>query len=556
MGIAPASARVGFIVVAAALLLFTIRLGAIGLWAPDEPRYGQVAEEMRSMQHGPTGLVLLHLNGEAYTQKPPLFFWIAATLGAPFQRVTEIAARLPSVFAGVALVALILRFGAALLGGPSATLGAALLLTTFPFAQAARRAQLDVLLALFESIALVAFWRVDRGIGRRTTNLLLFHGAIALGLLTKGPVALLVPLLIVVAYLGWEGRPRDLRRLFPLWGPIVALGPVLAWVWVAVALAPAGYFDVAITENLIGRFFSGTSHARPFYYFLYQFPVLLAPWVLWLPAVVWASAGELRESAAPERRRAIRFLVSWIAASLLFFSLSSGKRGIYLLPALPAAALLTGHALRVWTAYARGIPGLFHAVCGVVGLALVGAAGWVAANDPLGNPERSLWVGVLVASLVLAAGSAQAFGSRLRAPLGIRLAIPIAAVFAIELVIFGLALPAIDDEKSPRRIARAAAAIAEKSLSPEGSAPESGRVGLVGDRPLVGGLLYYGAQPVTELRSDAEIETFLSRGGRVVVVQDRKRSRFPALAGSEERFRARSGRRALVVLTPQVRLAE
>ena len=111
----------------AALLLLTIRLGAIGLWAPDEPRYVQVAEEMRSMRHGAEGLVLLHLNDEAYTQKPPLYFWLAATFGAPLGRVTEIAARLPSVLAGVALIAVMLRFGATLLGGPSATLGAALL---------------------------------------------------------------------------------------------------------------------------------------------------------------------------------------------------------------------------------------------------------------------------------------------------------------------------------------------------------------------------------------------------------------------------------------------
>ncbi len=523
----------------------------MGLWAPDEPRYAQVADEMRSMQHGAEGLVLLHLNGEAYTQKPPLFFWLAAAIGAPFERVTELAARLAAALAGVALVALVLRFGSTLLGGPSGTLGAALLLTTFPFARAARRAQLDVLLALFESVALVAFWRIDRGIGRRRDNLLLFHGAVALGLLTKGPVALLVPLLIVAVFLTWEGRARELRRLFPLWSPLLALGPVLLWTGASVALAPPGYFDAAITENLVGRFFSGTSHARPVYYFLYQFPVLLAPWLLWLPVAVWACAGELREAVAPERRRAARFLVAWVGASLVFFSLSSGKRGIYLLPALPAAALLTGHALRLWAAHARGVPRLFHVATGLAGAALAGAGLWVALEDPLANPTLSLAVGASVAAIVLVAAAAQAFNARVAAPLGIRLAIPVVAAFAIELLVFAVVFPALDDEKSPRKLARAAAALAfEGDLGPRGPGPETGRVGLVFDRALAGGLVYYGAQPVTELSGEADIDAFIAGGGRVIVVQKRLQARFAALRGLEERYRARKGRRALVVLTP------
>ncbi len=525
----------------AALFLFTIRLGAIGLWAPDEPRYVQVAEEMRSMQHGASGLVLLHLNGEAYTQKPPLFFWLATASAAPFERVTELAARLPSALAGVALVAVMLRFGATLLGGPGATLGAALLLTTFPFARAARRAQLDVLLALFETVALVAFWRLDRGIGRRRDNLLLFHGALALGLLTKGPVALLVPLLILLSFLLWEGRVRELRRFFPWWSPALALGPLLLWAGASVALAPSGYFDVAITENLIGRFFSGTSHARPFYYFVYQYPALMAPWVLFLPVVVWACARELRENAGPEGRRAIRFLVAWIAASLIFFSLSSGKRGLYLLPTLPAVALLTGHAIRVWAAHARGIPALFHGVTGLAGAMLVGAGVWMAYDDPLGRPELSLSVGIAVISTVLIVVAAQTIASRLRAPLGIRLALPIAAAFVIEVIVFAAVFPALDDEKSPRRLAEVAASL----VGPEGHR----RVGLVGDRPLVGGLVYYGGRPVTELTSDHDIREFLGRGGQVIVVQKRFRDRFEALGDAQERFRARSGRRSLVVLT-------
>lgn len=64
------------------------RLGATDLWAPDEPRFAAIAEELRSFEHGPAGLVVLHLNSAPYTQKPPLYYWMAALLGAVPGRVT------------------------------------------------------------------------------------------------------------------------------------------------------------------------------------------------------------------------------------------------------------------------------------------------------------------------------------------------------------------------------------------------------------------------------------------------------------------------------------
>ena len=103
----------GAVLAAAAALLLT-DLSATDLWAPDEPRYAAVAEELRSFRHGAAGLALLHLNGEAYTQKPPLYFWTAALAGVPGGRVTEVAARLPSALCGLATVWLLFAIPALL----------------------------------------------------------------------------------------------------------------------------------------------------------------------------------------------------------------------------------------------------------------------------------------------------------------------------------------------------------------------------------------------------------------------------------------------------------
>ena len=77
------------LLVASALLL-CVGLGGTDFWAPDEPRYGQVAEEVRAMEQGAKGLVLLHLGGEPYTQKPPLYYWLAALTGSAIGKVTEV----------------------------------------------------------------------------------------------------------------------------------------------------------------------------------------------------------------------------------------------------------------------------------------------------------------------------------------------------------------------------------------------------------------------------------------------------------------------------------
>src|SRR5262245_5994384 len=204
------------LVLAVAAVLLLAGLGRLDADAPDEPRALQIAEELRSFEHGAAGLVVLHLNGEPYTQKPPLYYWLAAAAGAHARRVSELAARLPSALAGLCCVALTLLLGTRLLGSGAGVLGAALLLTSWEFLFLARRVQFDVLLTAFELAALASFWWLDRGIGPRRLHQGVLHLALGLAVLTKGPVGFLIPALTIVAFLLWERRPRDLVAAFPL----------------------------------------------------------------------------------------------------------------------------------------------------------------------------------------------------------------------------------------------------------------------------------------------------------------------------------------------------
>jgi hypothetical protein len=117
----------------------------------------------------------------------------------------------------------------------------------------------------------------------------------------------------------------------------------------------------------------------------------------------------------------------------------------------------------------------------------------------------------------------------------------VALVYATLLLLFVVTWPARDPEKSPRALAEAAAA-----LTPGGRP-----IGLVGDRALAGGLAYYGGRRVELLGSRPQIARFFADGGAALVVQARKLERVEAVAPVDVRFRAREGRRELVVVTPR-----
>jgi 4-amino-4-deoxy-L-arabinose transferase-like glycosyltransferase len=333
----------------AALLLF-VNLGARDFWEPDEPRHGAIAEEMRALRFGPAQLVLPRLNGEVYDQKPPLFYWLAALIGAPLGHVSEGAARIPSALAALASVLLVARLGLEGFGARSALAGAGVL-ATLPFhLEIGRSARPDALLALFVTASIYFCWRLDRGLGNAARNRLALHGAIALGVLTKGPVAILLPLLGLLAYLGWERRLRDLARFVSLPAALLSLGVPLLWLAGAAAVAPEGYLGGAVTTNLFGRFFAGTDHAESPLFYLGRLPYLFLPWTLAWPLAFVAARSALAEGGDSPRASAVRFLVSFLGMGVLFFSLSAGKRNVYVLPLMPPLALLVGHGLERWLA--------------------------------------------------------------------------------------------------------------------------------------------------------------------------------------------------------------
>lgn len=436
----------------AAAVVFSIGIGRYDLWPPDEPRFAQVAREMIER----ADYLVPHVNAEVYNEKPPLLFWAIAALSLPVGDVSEITARIPSVLSGVAVVLLTYLLGLRLYGRRTARWAAIVLLAGARFWWQARTGQIDMLLTAWMTLAFYALWRWDDA--RRAGWLVLVYGAMAAGALAKGPVAFVFPLLTIMAFYWRERVPR--RRTHWILGTLAAVLLLLLW-YVPARWAASGAETQAVQANIggdvfrqiIGRLFLGVSKAQPPWYYLTTIPVDFMPWTLlfpWTLPWIWRNRGA---------NRATFFLWCACVPALIFFSISIGKRNIYILPLFPIFALLTAAALEDlgerFMAARRSWAGV---VWGAL-LALVGAAPFVARGTEYGS---YIMLPALVFGGVLLAMGAVVIVLSLSARRP-----PIQALFAMSFVVLVAPLPhtvfpVINEFKSARTICAPVRELAEQ----------------------------------------------------------------------------------------------
>lgn len=351
------SGQIGLLLVLC-FALFFVNLGQWDLWNPDEPRYAQVAREM--VNGG--DWILMHLNGEVYGDKPPLFFWLIALSSALWGGLTSFSVRFPSAFFGTMTVFLTYFIGKKLYSSRTGFLAGLILATSLEFAYLSTRANIDATLTFFTTASLFCFikwygFKEDEKEGGGRFNHLSIYGlyiGLALATLSKGPVGFILPLLVGIVFLVIQKDWNSIRRMKLFQGMILFVLIVLAWYAPALLKGGKEYFDETIMLHSIDRFAKGTSKIRPLYYYLYNFPADFLPWVFFLPAAI--AYGFSRGRAGVTRE--FLFLFVWFAVIFIFFSFSKGKRGLYLLPLFPAVSVMVG---RWWDDYISGsIKGLHH----------------------------------------------------------------------------------------------------------------------------------------------------------------------------------------------------
>jgi 4-amino-4-deoxy-L-arabinose transferase-like glycosyltransferase len=328
------------LLVGLSLLVVGSGIGLRDPWGVDEERFLGVAREM--LQNG--SWLVLHRAGEPYPDKPPLFMWLLA-LASHVTGAPRVAFRLPGLLAGLVGTLCVYDLGRRLWTRGVGLVAGLLFVATIQSLLVLKAGQTDALLILWTTLGLYGLVR-HLTAGPSWGWYAVASVAMGLGVLTKGVGFL--PLLLFVPYA--EGRRRGFRGLAYIgladrrWlvGPVLLLGTVAVWlgpllIRVASSNDPtlhAYAWNLLVKQTAI-RMVAAEQHREPFWYFLVQvIPILWLPIVAGLPWLVWAWR---RRLARGDGRLAL--LLGWVVLVVLFFSLSSGKRSLYIYPAVPALAL-------------------------------------------------------------------------------------------------------------------------------------------------------------------------------------------------------------------------
>ena len=427
--------------------LFFFGLSYFGLVGADEPRYAQIAREMLARHDW----VMPFVGGKAWLEKPPLYYWQAMVAYSVFG-VGDWAARLPGAVDATALVVAVYLFLRRMRPGYELD-GALMVASAAGIVGFARAASTDMPLAATVTIALLA-WYAWHESGRKI-DLLVFHVALGLGVLAKGPVAVLLAGAIIGAFALVKRDPRLLWKT--LWTPATLAFLVVASPWfVLIQKREPEFFRTFFLEHNLARF--GTNvyhHPGPVWYYAPVAFLGLLPWAVFVILSFadsarswWKSSREFIGSSGALDV----FLMFWFVIPVLFFSFSSSKLPGYILPALPAGTLMLAEYVRRQVTNG-GKPHL--AV--VVVHSLVAAFPLVPAAmvSYLVLERRLPWGRPLIVLLVLALVLAMAMAVTLRSRLGLRALrfVTLVPVVLVVAAVLRIGAPALDERYSARPIA-------------------------------------------------------------------------------------------------------
>ena len=311
-----------------AVIALSIHLGGFPLLDPDEGRNAEVGREMALTND----YVMPQLDGLPYLDKPIVYF-AAEAAAMEVLGPTETAARLPALLFTFALAGAAFCFARRVWGVAEAWLAFIATLAS-PLAVAFSRTVIfDSALAFFITVAIICFYFAIENGERRFAVIAWI--AIGLGVITKGPVAIALPLLVAIPFAG-----KKVRRVFPLLGIVLFIVVIAPWVW-AISRAVPDFLHYVLVVETTQRLTTGAlKRTGPPWYFI---PYLLGG------ALPWSFV--LFGQKLDRRDRSILYLLLWIFIPLVFFSLSQSKRPQYILPLIPAVALLVA---RVWCDARRG----------------------------------------------------------------------------------------------------------------------------------------------------------------------------------------------------------
>ena len=372
----------------AVIAFYFYGLGHIPFVGPDEPRYAQVAREMFMRRD----LITPTLGGHTWFEKPPLLYWMMMASFRLFG-VSEWAARLGPALSGLLTVFAVFWAGRRVCRSSIdhqmtglAPWSAILAASTLGVIVFSRGVGFDIVVTMTTAWALVLFLvsELEEDERRRGRLLFGFYLFIGLSLLAKGLIGLIIPFSVVALY-------QLIRRQFPAksflltfwWG--LPLTFAVASIWYVPVILRHGwpFIDEFFIQHHFSRYLSNKyRHPQPFYFYLLILIPLSLPWTAFLiDGLVKARGWRARSADSVDRLRV--FALAWMLMPLAFFSFSGSKLPGYILPILPAGALIAGERLTRFSSGHRDGFWAMRFTGAVFAMFAIGGSIYVVRNDSL-----------------------------------------------------------------------------------------------------------------------------------------------------------------------------
>ena len=318
------------------LLLALVILPGVSQLPPmdrDEARYMQSSRQMLTSGD----VITIRFQEDLRAKKPAGIYWMQAASAAFFgDRLW--AYRLPSILAGFGVGVMVFAFASQMMGCWRSLLAASIIGTSLIFAAESRLAKTDMMLCFLVLVQQYALWQIfhrtrqQHYVSGRYSFMM--WGAVALGILVKGPIAPAILALTTIGVSLWERRFAWILASRPLFGVVVMTMLILPWVLLVSADTDGAFLITAIRDDFLGKL-TGVQehHGAPFGAHLAALMLVLWPGSFLL-------ARSIQGIWAHRHAPSTRFLLAWIVPFWLVIELAPTKLLHYSLPVLPAIALL------------------------------------------------------------------------------------------------------------------------------------------------------------------------------------------------------------------------
>jgi 4-amino-4-deoxy-L-arabinose transferase-like glycosyltransferase len=466
------------------------------LWYIDEVRHASVLRSLLAEGHW----LVLHLDGQPYPDKPPVYFWLLAglarLLGTDGPIVHAVAVALSAILFALATWWLARAVGG--LDREGALLAALVLVSTIFFVERSHAPRMDLLFAALITVAsgcLFLAWRRPAPAGAAIAGLALAGVAT----LVKGPLGLAFPALSSVAFLALRRRLGRLARWDVAVGAIAAAAIVGAWLGACYLVAGGGFLRLILGDQIIRRTVASPLQHEGFSYYWRILPFVVLPWtVVWLVAAV----SRMRRWRAGDGADGTLFLACMVLAHLAILTAMSYKLALYLLHVLAPLAVLTARLMLGFDLRER------RASQRALGLAVVAgglALPWLPRLYPW--PEALRGLGGSAALFVLA-GVALLLLGRDRPAVQVAAATAVGVTIAVQPLVL-ITRPSLDAVMSPRALGELIRGYARDGYTPVTFQARDYREGT---------LSYYAGQTVPDVGSARRLRELLDGPRPVVVV--------------------------------------